>query len=68
MLCVAFIVYDWYDNMLLCRHEASFDGAIFNTLEEIREWESLELSNGRGKVTRVVDLRTAKQVPYESMA
>lgn len=53
MFCVKYVVKNWYDNMLLTRHDATFDGAFFDSLEEIKEWANKTLSNGRGYIVSV---------------
>ena len=61
MYCVSFVIKDWYDNMLLCRHDATFTGACFDTIDEIKEWAGKTLT-GRGYITEIVDLRTGEKV------
>ena len=59
MYCVSYVVMDWWDNMLLCRHPASFTGACFDTLDGIKELAKKTLT-GRGYITEIVDLQGKK--------
>lgn len=68
MFRVTFTVYDWYDEKLSCKHEASFDNAFFLTLKEIEEWEEATLTNGRGRITRVINVRTGNEAEYVPIA
>lgn len=61
MYCVSYVIRDWYDNMLLCRHDASFTAACFDTIGEIKEW-AYETLAGRGYITEIVDLSTGEKV------
>lgn len=61
MYCVSYVVKDWYDSWLMCRHDASFTGACFDTLAEIKEWAAKNLTV-RGYITEILDLRTGKRV------
>ena len=58
-LCVSFIVRNWYDTMLGERHDASFDGAMFKDIDEIKEWQE---KNPEVEIYKVLDLRTGKEI------
>ena len=58
-LCVSYIVRNWYDTMLCERHDASFTGAMFKDLDEIKEWQE---KNPEVEIFKIEDLRTGKEV------
>ena len=62
MLCVTFIVRNWYDPLLCERHDATFDGAMFDSKEEIREWLS---KNPNIEIVRIENLETGERISLD---
>ncbi len=65
MYDVTFYVKEYHDHMLLCVHEQTF-GTCFDTLDEIREWAKKSLS-ASDRITKIIDLRTAKEIPLSAI-
>lgn len=61
MLCVKYIVRDWYDCWLGCCHDACFDGAIFDSTDEIKEWIKA-YPNTRIEIVKITDLKTGEEI------
>ena len=60
MYCVRYVVKDWYDYMLGCRHDVTRDGAIFDTLDDIKKWAEEYLTNGY--ICEIEDIKTGNSV------
>lgn len=62
MYDVTYVVKNRYDSWLCERRNMCFTGAIFESLEEIAKWEEKTLSNGKGYITKIVDLTTNTKI------
>ena len=62
---VTFYIKDYHDNLRLCVHEQTF-GACFDKIEEIKTWARENISSP-DRITKIVDLRTGKDIPIDAI-
>lgn len=61
MFNVTYIIRNWYDCLLSCRHDQTFSGLICETLEEIEQFKREE---PRAEIYKITNLKTGEEKIY----